>query len=113
MFAGPDRPEAVFVASGHMALAVMDTLRFELGMRVPEDVSVVGYDDVPPAAWPTYNLTTVHQSADRMVAATVAILLDRDKATEPSRMLIDAPLVVRGSARLPQGQDATTWRRIE
>ncbi|NDF20264.1 MAG: LacI family DNA-binding transcriptional regulator, partial [Betaproteobacteria bacterium] len=41
-----DRPDAVFVASDHMAFAVMDTLRFELGLRVPDDVSVVGFDDV-------------------------------------------------------------------
>ncbi|NDD95776.1 MAG: LacI family transcriptional regulator, partial [Betaproteobacteria bacterium] len=37
----------MFVASDHMAFAVMDTLRFELGLRVPDDVSVVGFDDVP------------------------------------------------------------------
>ncbi|WP_245680800.1 LacI family DNA-binding transcriptional regulator [Veronia pacifica] len=39
-----DPPDAVFVANDHMALAVMDTLRFELGLKVPEDVSVIGYD---------------------------------------------------------------------
>ncbi len=105
MFAGPSRPEAVFVASDHMAFAVMDTLRFQLGLKVPEDISVVGYDDVPPAAWPTYNLTTVHQSADQMVAETVAVLLNRDQdtVTTPIRIRIDAPLVVRGSAQVPSG----------
>ncbi|MEM9755340.1 MAG: LacI family DNA-binding transcriptional regulator, partial [Pseudomonadota bacterium] len=54
MFAGRDRPDAVFVANDHMAFAVMDVLRFELGLDVPGDVSVVGYDDVSMAAWPTY-----------------------------------------------------------
>ncbi|ETX03122.1 MAG: LacI family transcriptional regulator [Candidatus Entotheonella factor] len=108
MFAGAGRPEAVpdavMVASDHMAFAVMDVLRFELGLRVPEDVSVVGYDDVPPAAWPTYNLTTVHQPAERMVAETVAVLPDRgqDEVNNPTRIVIDAPLVVRGSARVPK-----------
>ena len=42
-----DPPDAVFVANDHMALAVMDTIRFELGLKIPDDVSVVGYDDVP------------------------------------------------------------------
>lgn len=60
MFAN-DPPDAVFVANDHMAMAVMDTLRFELGLNVPGDVSVVGYDDVAVAAWPTYDLTTVRQ----------------------------------------------------
>ena len=71
-----------------MAFAVMDVLRFELGLRVPEDVSVVGFDDVPPAAWPAYNLTTFRQRVDQMVAETVTMLLRRiagDEAVLTSR----------------------------
>ena len=67
MFDRPERPDAVFVANDHMAFFVMDVLRFELGLSVPDDVSVVGFDDVPPAAWPAYSLTTVRQRANRMV----------------------------------------------
>ncbi|SMX48986.1 LacI family DNA-binding transcriptional regulator [Ruegeria arenilitoris] len=100
------RPDAVFVANDHMALAVMDVLRFELGLRIPEDVSVVGYDDVPPAGWPAYNLTTIRQRANLMVAETVAALLDHieePKTSEPRKVAIDGPLIVRTSARLPKG----------
>ncbi|WP_349368438.1 LacI family DNA-binding transcriptional regulator [Salinarimonas sp.] len=97
--AGPERPDALFVGSDHMAFAVMDTLRFELGLRVPDDVAVVGYDDVPMAGWPAYDLTTVRQSADAMVAATVETLMARidDPSMAPRHLRIDAPLVVRGS----------------
>lgn len=104
MFAS-DPPEAVFVANDHMAISVMDTLRFELGLKVPEDVSVVGYDDVPAAGWPAYNLTTVRQPANRMVADTVEILLDqiKNEASEPRRIAIDGPLILRGSALIPKG----------
>ncbi len=104
MFAS-DPPEAVFVANDHMAFSVMDTLRFELGLRVPEDVSVVGYDDVPAAGWPAYNLTTVRQPANRMVSNTVDILLDQieNGVNETRRIAIDGPLIVRGSARIPKG----------
>jgi DNA-binding LacI/PurR family transcriptional regulator len=100
-----DPPEAVFVANDHMAVAVMDTLRFELGLKVPEDVSVVGYDDVPAAGWPAYSLTTVRQPANRMVADTVEILLDQieNSSSEPRRIAIDGPLILRGSARIPKG----------
>lgn len=101
MFVRPDRPDAVFVANDHMAFAVMDVLRFELGLSIPGDVSVVGYDDVPMAAWPSYDLTTVRQSAERMVAETVDTLLhhiERDD-DRPRRIRIDAPLIPRGSAR--------------
>ncbi len=100
-----DRPDAVFVANDHMAFAVMDVLRFELGLSVPNDVSVIGYDDVPLAAWPSYNLTTVRQPANRMVARTVEILLDMidNRSNDPRQVRIDSALVVRGSARVPEG----------
>lgn len=107
MFAA-DPPEAVFVANDHMALAVMDTLRFELGLRVPDDVSVVGFDDVPAASWPAYDLTTVRQPANRMVSNTVEILLDQieNDTRETRRIAIDGPLILRGSARIPKGWTA-------
>lgn len=109
---GPDAengpPDAVFVANDHMAFAVMDTLRFELGLRVPGDVSVVGYDDVPAASWPAYDLTTVRQPANRMVAETVDILLAKieGEAAQPRKVEIDGPLILRGSARIPEGWSA-------
>lgn len=105
MFAGPDRPDAVFCANDHMAFAVMDVLRFELGLDVPGDVSVVGYDDVTLAAWPSYDLTTVRQPAGQMAEATVDILMDRlnDPDTKPRRVALDGPLILRGSARIPKG----------
>ncbi|WP_299743528.1 LacI family DNA-binding transcriptional regulator [uncultured Tateyamaria sp.] len=105
MFAGVDRPDAVFCANDHMAFAVMDVLRFELGLSVPGDVSVVGYDDVTLAAWPSYDLTTVRQPAGQMAEATVDILMDRlaDPDTKPRRVALDGPLVLRGSARIPKG----------
>jgi DNA-binding LacI/PurR family transcriptional regulator len=84
-----------------MAFAVMDVIRFELGLRIPEDVSVVGFDDVPPAAWPAYNLTTFRQRVNRMVAETVSTLIDRIEAknAEPRRVKIDGALIVRKSTR--------------
>ena len=98
-------PDAVFVANDHMAISVMDTLRFELRLNVPGDVSVIGYDDVTVASWPAYNLTTIRQPANRMVAETVDILLSKieDPDAGPRRVEIDGPLVVRGSARIPEG----------
>jgi LacI family transcriptional regulator len=107
MFARTDRPDAVFVANDHMAFAVMDVLRYELGLRVPEDVSVVGYDDVTLAQWPSYDLTTVRQPANRMVTQTIEALLARlDGQDEtPRKIVLDGPLMIRGSARKPQGRD--------
>jgi DNA-binding LacI/PurR family transcriptional regulator len=100
LFAGDQRPDAIFVGNDHMAFSVMDALRFELGLSVPGDVSIIGYDDVPLAAWPSYNLTTIRQPVRRMVEATVEILLNQiEGETAPSRIHIDGPLMMRGSVR--------------
>ncbi|WP_370400703.1 LacI family DNA-binding transcriptional regulator [Sulfitobacter sp. JB4-11] len=107
MFGGDARPDAVFVANDHMAFGVMDVLRYELDLRIPQDVSVVGYDDVSLSAWPSYDLTTVRQPANQMVAHTVRILLDRieEGDTPPQHVALDGPLIIRGSARIAEGQD--------
>lgn len=95
------RPEAVFVANDHMAFAVMDLLRGELGLRVPEDISIVGYDDVPEAGWLGYGLTTVAQPAEDMVEATITILLEQveQQVVERRAAVLPSRLVVRTSAR--------------
>ncbi|BBU57514.1 LacI family transcriptional regulator [Mameliella alba] len=101
MFAGRDYPDAVFVCNDHMAFAAMDVIRFKLGLRVPEDVAVAGFDDVPIAAWPAYDLTSFRQSINRMIAQTVKILLRRieDRETPPERITLDGELKLRGSTR--------------
>lgn len=109
LFARPDPPDAIFVGNDHMAFAVLETLRTELGRAVPEDVSVVGYDDVAMAAWPTYDLTTLRQPARRMADETVTMLLGmiEDGVTPMGRLEIESPLILRGSARIPQGWPRT------
>ena len=104
MCKGPDRPDAIFVGNDHMAFAVMDALRFDLGLSIPGDISIVGYDDVPLAAWPAYGLTTIRQPVNRMVDATVHALLDQidNRDTAPRKIRIDGPLVIRTSARKPE-----------
>lgn len=101
---GSERPDAIFVGNDHMAFAVIDELVHRMGLRVPADVSIVGYDDVPMAAWPSYNLTTIRQPVDEMVNATVETLLGQiEGRTKPSHYRIDGPLILRGSARIPEG----------
>ncbi len=105
MFAGDDRPDAVFVCNDHMAFVVMDTLRSELGLKVPQDVTVVGFDDVPIAAWPAYDLTSFRQPVRRMVSETVDTLIERIETpgTGPRRLRIEGRLVLRGSSRPIEG----------
>ena len=101
MFGGPDRPDAVFVCNDHMAFAAMGVLRLELGLRIPEDVAVVGFDDIPMAAWPEYDLTTVRQPMSRLVSRTVEILLARiaDPTLPAKRFVVSTRLIERGTTR--------------
>ncbi len=106
LMALPQPPDAIFVGNDHMAFAVMDTLRFELGLRIPEDVALIGYDDVPLAAWPSYDLTTVRQPLNRMVDATIDMLIAQidEGVVTPRRVSFDGPLILRGTTRQPKGQ---------
>jgi DNA-binding LacI/PurR family transcriptional regulator len=102
LFTAPMQPDAIFVGNDHMAFAVMDMLRFDLGLSVPGDVSVVGYDDVPLASWPAYDLTTIRQPVRRMVDATVdALIAQIEGDGVPRKLQIDGALIIRGSARRP------------
>lgn len=95
-------PDAVFVASDHMAFAVMDTLRFELKLRVPQDVSVAGFDNVPQADWGSYRLTTVEQQVGPMIEATVGLLqryLRDDRPSQSENVIVPVQLVIRESVR--------------
>ena len=93
-------PDAVFVGNDYMAFAVIDCLCSETRLRVPEDVSIVGYDDVQMAAWPSINLTTFRQPAGRMVDRTLEVLFELIESAdaEVQHHEIDGELIVRGTS---------------
>jgi DNA-binding LacI/PurR family transcriptional regulator len=94
-------PEAVFCANDLMAIGALDALRAKLGKRVPEDVLVAGFDDVPEAAWGAYDLTTFVQDGPRMVAAGIEILGSMISSTESAGVLRVVPgrLIERSTTR--------------
>lgn len=91
-------PQAVFATTDVIAFGVMDAAK-ELGMRVPEDLWVVGYDDIPMAAWGALSLTSVRQSMDVMADNALQLLLSRIAAPNSpfERKVFDTELIVRGS----------------
>ena len=107
-----EKPDAIFVGSDFMAFGVIETLQQELGLRIPDDVSVIGFDDVEMAGWKIYDLTTIRQPINRMVKATVDLLLDliEGVSDRPIRLEIDSELIIRGSTALPvsPGTSGTT-----
>jgi LacI family transcriptional regulator len=94
------RPTAVFAANDSTAIQTMAVAR-ELGLRVPDDLSVVGFDNIPESALTDPPLTTVEQSIQQMGHDAVQLLL-RLIAGEPvpaTQILLPTRLVVRGSCR--------------
>ncbi|MFH8449190.1 LacI family DNA-binding transcriptional regulator [Streptomyces fungicidicus] len=100
---GPDRPTAIFAGSDLQALGVLEAARVR-GLRVPRDLSVVGYDDVPLAQWSSPPLTTVHQPLRHMAEEAARMLLrPHDPGTAAHRIELATHLVVRQSTAPPAG----------
>ncbi len=93
-----DRPTAIFVASDEMA---QETINVALAksIRVPEELSVIGFDDNPIAAHGRVPLTTVRQPLSDMGRLGLEILLEKGKKSTPTKMLLPTELVERQSCR--------------
>jgi DNA-binding LacI/PurR family transcriptional regulator len=76
---------------------VLSVLRYELGLHVPEDVAVMGFDDVPLASAPEFSLTSVRQPLSQMVSHTVRILMQKIDGAPPERILLGPVLKARRS----------------
>lgn len=102
LLALPDPPTAIFAGSDLQALGVI-AAGSAAGLRVPDDLSVVGYDDIALSRWMSPQLTTVHQPLRRMgeEATRLALRLADGASVDTLRMDLATHLVVRGStARL-------------
>jgi DNA-binding LacI/PurR family transcriptional regulator len=100
-FLRPSKINAVFCANDIIALGVIDAIRNEQKARIPEDISVIGFDDIPQAGWPSYSLTTMRQPVDEMIDVAIK-LLDQDldpRIREPRVHLIKGELITRSSVR--------------
>jgi LacI family transcriptional regulator len=91
-------PDAIFCANDILAFGVIDGLR-DQGLRVPDDVWVIGYDDIQLASWGAYSLTTIRQDIPRSAAIAARLLIGRiENARQPlAREVLPPDLVVRGS----------------
>ncbi|MBX3090147.1 MAG: LacI family DNA-binding transcriptional regulator [Cryobacterium sp.] len=107
---GKDRPTAIFAGSDLQALGVLEAVRHlgETGpsLRVPEDLSIVGYDDIPLAKWVSPRLTTVRQPLRRMAqeASRLVIRMSKAPLENVPRMDLATSLVVRESTAPPPKQ---------
>ncbi|WP_026789679.1 LacI family DNA-binding transcriptional regulator [Pleomorphomonas oryzae] len=111
LFAAGERPTAVFAVNDLVAFALIDHLKTRLGLRVPWDVAVVGFDDLPEAAWLGYRLTTFRQDPMEMAERAVALLEERASVptASPVSLRLAAKLRVRDTFR-PADQISEAYR---
>ncbi len=99
----PERPQAIFVASDGMAIGALKGIR-RAGLRIPEEIALVGFDDVPLASAVEPPLTTVRQPIDRLGFTATTLLLEQLKAgadggdmADGQRIVLPTELVIRES----------------
>jgi LacI family xylobiose transport system transcriptional regulator len=104
LLARPDRPTAVFAGNDLQALGIYEAAR-ELGLRIPDELSVVGFDDLPLAHWVGPPLTTVRQPLVEMAETATQLALDLGRGRRPTATRVDlaTTLVVRNSTASPAG----------
>jgi DNA-binding LacI/PurR family transcriptional regulator len=118
LLSGPSPRDAIFCASDYMAFAAMDVAKREFGLNIPEDLSIVGFDNVPEAAHSGYELTTYSQPAASLVIEAIKVIdaMIAEPGRRAQRREVRGDLIVRKSARLPQKgfveqASGTTWHQ--
>ena len=99
LLSSSNRPTAIFSPGDIAAIGVYRAIE-ELGLRIPEDVAVVGYDDIPPAARLSPPMTSVRTSYGDFGVESAQLLVDiiRFKRRSPCQVVIEQSLVVRASS---------------
>ena len=102
LLARRDRPTAIITGNDLQALGVYQAAR-EARLHIPEDLSVVGFDDLPIARWVSPPLTTIRQPLVEMAEAAAELVLGQARGDEPAQMRIElaTELVVRESTATP------------
>ena len=91
-------PTAVVCGNDTMAIGVIDEAREKFGLRIPEDLSVVGFDGVNAVFWHSYRLTTVKQPLEQMTKAAVDILLEQIESPEnPAQLRVWSGSLIEGN----------------
>ncbi|MBQ9352224.1 substrate-binding domain-containing protein [Phyllobacterium sp.] len=103
LFTQPTRPDAVFCVNDLMAFGLMDSARHDFGLRIPDELCVTGFDDIPQADWSSYALTTFAQPVEDIVRTSVEWLTnDADESGLDNRSVsLHASMVWRKTIRTP------------
>jgi DNA-binding LacI/PurR family transcriptional regulator len=103
MLGSTEPPTAVACGNDVIALGVLSAAR-RLGMRVPEDLTVIGFDDIGMASWPVIDLTTVHCDLERLADVAVHLLIEEmhERSAEPAEHVLPVSVVLRSTHGPPR-----------
>ena len=94
-----DAPDAVICSNDSMAIGCIDQARGEHGLKIPEQISIVGFDGIHAAFWSGYELTTIRQPVNQMARAAVSILMERiEHPDSPPEKRVLAGSLIQGSS---------------
>ena len=94
-------PCAIFCTSDLIALGLIDAIKYEFQKKIPEDVSVLGYDDIIMSGWKSYHFDTIKQPIDELVDRTMSVLFNKINDTVASVEIVNVELTIvkRGSVK--------------
>ena len=98
---GNDSIDGAFCVTDLIALGFLDAARLDRGRHVPDDLSVIGFDDIPQASWHAYQLTTFRQPVRMLTDQVMQVIRERAATPESPRAVFTLPatLVVRRTVR--------------
>jgi DNA-binding LacI/PurR family transcriptional regulator len=101
----PAKPDAIFAASDVMALGAMRAVH-ENGLRIPDDIAFIGFDDLPIATLSNIKLTTVRQPVSQFGFKAVEVLMDiiENGINPPRHIILETELVIRESCGTALGK---------
>jgi DNA-binding LacI/PurR family transcriptional regulator len=96
---GDRRIDGAFCVTDLIALGFIDAARTQMRRKIPDEISVIGFDDIPQAAWRNYRMTTVRQPVDALTAAIVQAIVRNPNLTQPVSVRLPVELVERDTVR--------------
>lgn len=94
----PQAPTGLFCANDVLAIGALNAAK-KRGVRIPEDLSIIGYDDMTMSAWECFDLTTVRQDIETIASTAGELLLDRigGYTDGPRRVVVESRLMIRST----------------
>ncbi|MBB1273028.1 LacI family DNA-binding transcriptional regulator [Psychromonas sp. SR45-3] len=101
LLSSQDRVEAIFCATDELAIAVMDVARLEFKLRIPEELQVIGFDDIPQTEWLNYQLTTFQQDFSRLARESVKIIVEQiaEQSASLVKLMIPIKFIERNTTK--------------